>query len=59
MGHECSIKTKDGRTLLILKNTDYIRDERGNIIGAIESFNDITERKRIEKFGITRRLELD
>lgn len=49
MGLECDIKTKDGRTLTILKNTDYMNDPRGNIVGIIESFEDITARKRLEE----------
>ena len=49
MGKECCIKAKDGRVLTILKNADYLRDPEGNIIGIIESFENITERKRIER----------
>lgn len=45
---ECTIKIKNGRTLTILKNVDYLRDANSNIIGGIESFEDITERKRAE-----------
>ena len=48
MGRECYIKTKDGRMLTILKNTDYVRDPAGNVVGVIESFEDITVRKRLE-----------
>ena len=48
MGKECYIKTKDGRILTILKNTDYLRDPKGNVMGFIESFEDITRRKRLE-----------
>ena len=49
MSRECFIKTKDGRALTILKNTDLLKDTKGNVVGIIESFEDITERKRIEK----------
>ncbi len=49
MGRECHIKTKDGRILTILKNTDYVNDPRGNVAGVIESFEDITIRKRFEE----------
>ncbi len=40
---QCSLKTKDGRTLRILKNSQKIRDENGTITGGIESFIDVTE----------------
>lgn len=43
---ESFIKTKDGRIRAILKNVDYIRDPFGKIIGGIESFDDITDKKR-------------
>ncbi len=49
MGRECHIKIKDGRILTILKNTDYVNDPRGNVAGVIESFEDITIRKRFEE----------
>ncbi len=45
---ECTIKTKSGRILTIMKNVDYLRDANSNIIGGIESFEDITVRKRSE-----------
>ena len=48
-GEECTIRTKDGRIRHLLKNMDVIRDGRGRMIGGIESFEDITERKRLEK----------
>ena len=48
-GEECPIRTKDGRTLTILKNTGRLKDKNSNTIGIIESFSDITERTRIEK----------
>lgn len=40
---ECSIRTKKGRVLNILKNATPIRDGQGAIIGGIESFVDVTE----------------
>ena len=49
MGHECYIKTKDGTILTILKNTDYLKDPKGNVVGVIESFGDITGHKRLEE----------
>jgi len=49
IGKECKIQTKDGRILTISKNVDFIKDSHGNIIGGIESFEDITVNKRIEQ----------
>jgi PAS domain S-box-containing protein len=40
---ECTLKTKDGRTLITLKNVTQVRDGVGKIIGGIESFSDVTE----------------
>lgn len=45
---ECTIKAKDGRIITVSKNVDLLKDENGKIIGAIESFDDITERKKID-----------
>lgn len=49
MGREGAIRHKDGRTRIIEKNADLIRDEHGRIIGAIESFMDVTMRKNAEQ----------
>ena len=49
IGKECKIQTKDGRILTISKNVDFIKDSHGNIIGGIESFEDITMTKQIEQ----------
>jgi PAS domain S-box-containing protein len=46
---ECSIKCKDGRILTISKNVDFLRDGTGAVIGGIESFEDITDRKKWEE----------
>ena len=40
---QCTLKTKDGRRLVILKNADLIHDDEGHIVGAMESFTDVTE----------------
>ncbi len=45
---ECTIKRNDGHLRIVLKNADLIKDENRTIIGAIESFEDITERKKAE-----------
>lgn len=49
IGKECTIITKDGRRKTVYKNADLIRDAQGRVIAGIESFEDITERKRTEK----------
>ncbi|MBU4303998.1 MAG: PAS domain S-box protein, partial [Candidatus Omnitrophica bacterium] len=49
IGKECTIKTKDGRLRIILKNVDVLKDEKGDVIGGIESFNDITDIKLAEE----------
>ena len=41
--HQCSMRTKDGRVLTVLKNASVERDDEGRIIGGIESFIDVTE----------------
>jgi len=48
IGRECTIKTKDNKIKFISKNTDFLKDDSGNILGGIESFEDITERKRMD-----------
>ncbi len=40
---ECSICTRDGRLLRLLRNAVLTRDAGGNVTGAIESFVDVTE----------------
>ncbi|MDW7772803.1 MAG: PAS domain-containing protein [Desulfobulbaceae bacterium] len=49
VGRECAIRTKDGRKRIISKNADYLLDDEGNIIGGVESFEDITDIKHVEK----------
>ncbi len=48
-GAECTIKTKKGEKRIISKNADILKDEKGEIIGAIESFEDITEKTHAEQ----------
>jgi PAS domain S-box-containing protein len=45
---ECVIINKTGDKIFISKNVDILRDQNGNIIGGIESFEDITTRKAVE-----------
>jgi len=42
----CTIKNKQGETLIVTKNADVLRDNKGNVIGGIECFEDITERTK-------------
>lgn len=45
---ECKIRHKNGKTITVSKNVDQIKDTDGNVIGGIESFVDISERKEYE-----------
>jgi len=46
---ECKIKTKSGDIRTISKNIGVIYNEKKEIIGGIESFDDITDRKILEE----------
>jgi PAS domain S-box-containing protein len=48
IARECHIRTKDGEQKTISKNADLLFDSKGEIIGAVESFEDITDRKEVE-----------
>lgn len=48
-GAMCTIRHKNGHLLVISKNVDYLRDVSGVITGGIESFEDITVRRRAEE----------
>ncbi len=49
-GKECTIKRKDGEIRTISKNADLLRDTQGKVIGGIESFEDITDRKKAQEY---------
>ncbi len=49
IGGKCSIVTKSGKTIHLLKNMEYLRDAEGEIIGGIESFNDISQQYALEE----------
>jgi len=49
IGRECTMRRRDGEVRIIVKNVDEIRDGNGNLIGGVESFEDITERKHVEE----------
>ncbi len=44
----CTIKTRDGKPLIINKNVDFLR-HKGEIVGGIESFNDLSRQVRLEQ----------
>jgi PAS domain S-box-containing protein len=46
---ECTILNKNGNRLFISKNIDLLKDRNGKVIGGIESFENISERKQAEK----------
>ena len=45
----CKLRTKDGRVRVIGKNADLLRDAEGRIIGAVESFEDITVQQDVDR----------
>lgn len=49
MLRESKVLTKDGRVLNTLKNIDYMREPNGEIVGILESFEDITQRQQMEE----------
>jgi PAS domain S-box-containing protein len=59
IGVPCSIRTRDGRRIILAKNVDYLRDKDGQIVGGVESFIDITRQKRLEKRLRRHALELE
>jgi len=40
---QCSVRTRDGRVLTVIKNACTVTDDAGEIYGAVESFVDVTE----------------
>lgn len=49
IGGRCTIVTKSGQTVNLIKNMDYLRDGDGEIIGGIESFTDVTRQHALEE----------
>ena len=39
---KCRIRSSDGRAVYLLKNATVLKDEKGEMIGAVESMTDIT-----------------
>jgi len=59
IGASCTIITKSGETVHLLKNVEYLRDGEDNIIGGIESFIDITRQHSLEESLRDQALELE
>jgi len=55
---ECSLKHKDGHFIPVIKNARVIRDQKGAVIGAVETVTDLTELKiaRLKMEEASRRL---
>jgi PAS domain S-box-containing protein len=47
-GREATVEKPDGSSFVAMVHIDPIKDEVGNVIGAINCFHDITERKQAE-----------
>ncbi|HIJ89638.1 MAG: PAS domain-containing protein [Desulfobulbaceae bacterium] len=45
----CHIKTKDDRIRVISKSADLLRDANGMVVGAVESFEDITVQQDMDR----------
>lgn len=58
---KCQIRSADGRTVHLLKNAVVLRDDRGDILGTIESLTDITSlyNKEMELQGLKEELRQD
>ncbi|WP_020677287.1 ATP-binding protein [Geopsychrobacter electrodiphilus] len=48
-GISCSIRHKDGRRIDLSKNLDLLYTEKGDLLGGIESFVDITQLKQLQQ----------
>ena len=57
LGSEATLRRKDGSLRMIEKSVDLIYNELGFVVGAIESFKDITQRKNAEQ-ALVREKEL-
>ena len=48
IGARCTIVTKSGKTIHLLKNMEFLRNAGGEIVGGIESFTDVTRQHTLE-----------
>lgn len=46
---KCTITDKNGRSLFVMKNASVLKDDNGNVVGAIETLTDISEIVRQEQ----------
>lgn len=46
---EVGLERPDGSRVVVLVDVDPLRDDDGNIVGAVNVFQDITDRKRLER----------
>jgi PAS domain S-box-containing protein len=49
IGARCTIVTKSGKTVHLLKNMEYLRNADGEVIGGIESFTDVSRQNALEE----------
>lgn len=49
IGARCTVVTKGGERVTLLKNVDFLRNSEGRIVGGVESFVDITRRVELEE----------
>ncbi len=57
----CTITNKDNRTVTIVKNASILRDENGNLMGAVETLKDMSEivHQQEEILALRRTFHLD
>jgi diguanylate cyclase (GGDEF)-like protein/PAS domain S-box-containing protein len=46
---ECALRTKNGKEIIIHKQVVYLRNYKDEVVGGIEVFTDITEKKEAER----------
>ncbi len=56
---EVHIERPDGARGIALVNIEAVKDDDGNIVGAVNGFHDITERKQSEEYAKILSRELD
>jgi two-component system, NtrC family, response regulator HydG len=58
---KCTITDKNGRALFVMKNASVLKDDHGNVVGAIETLTDISEivRQQQEIISLRQSCHLD
>jgi len=58
---KCTITDKSGRALFVMKNASVLKDDHGNVVGAIETLTDISEvvRQQQEIISLRQSCHLD